>query len=55
MGKKPNTNVAISELGRERTARHWEQLEALRDQAVSASQASQSARRSASSSRVRPA
>jgi DNA-binding transcriptional ArsR family regulator len=53
--KKPRTTVTISRLGRERTARHWEQLEALRDQAVSASQASQSARRSAASSRVRPA
>ena len=33
--KKPLTTLAITELGRERTARHWEQLEALRDQAVS--------------------
>ena len=55
--KKPNTSVAITELGRERTARHWEQLEELRAsaQAVSRSQASQSARRSASPSLVRPA
>ena len=53
--KKPNTNVAITEPGRERIARHWEQLEALRAQAVSASQASQRARRSAAPSRVRPA
>jgi len=53
--KKPQTTVAISALGRERTARHWEQLEALRDQAVSASQASQRVRRSAAPSRVRPA
>ena len=53
--KKPLTTVEISEVGRERTARHWEQLEALRAQAVSASQASQSARRSAAPSRVRPA
>ena len=51
--KKPNTSVAITELGRER---HWEQLEELRAsaQAVSRSQASQSARRSASPSLVRP-
>ena len=53
--KKPNTSVAITEEGRERTARHWQHLEALRDQALSASQASHSARRSASRSRVRPA
>src|ERR687893_2018370 len=33
--KKPNTNVALTTVGRERTTRHWEQLEALRDQAVS--------------------
>jgi len=54
--KKPNTSVAITELGRERTARHWEQLEELKAsaQAVSRSQASQSARRSASPSLVRP-
>jgi DNA-binding MarR family transcriptional regulator len=55
--KKPNTSVAITALGRERTARHWEQLEALKQaaQSVSRSQASQSARRSAAASRVRPA
>ena len=53
--KKPQTTLTITAEGRERTARHWEQLEALRDQAVSASQASQRARRSAASSRVRPA
>ena len=47
--KKPLTTVEISELGRERTVRHWEQLEQLKQaaQAVSASQASQSAWRSA--------
>ena len=52
----------LAALGNERVgpfriAHHWEQLEALREQAqaVSASQASQSARRSASVSRVRPA
>ena len=28
--KKPNTSVAITALGRERTARHWEQLEELK-------------------------
>ena len=55
--KTPLTTVEISELGRERTARHWEQLEQLKQaaQAVSASQASQSARRSPAPSRVRPA
>jgi DNA-binding MarR family transcriptional regulator len=55
--KKPNTSVAITELGRERIARHWEQLEALKHaaQSVSRSQASQSARRSSAVSRVRPA
>jgi DNA-binding MarR family transcriptional regulator len=54
--KKPNTSVAITPLGRERTAHHWEQLEQLKAsaQAVSRSQASQSARRSASPSVVRP-
>jgi DNA-binding MarR family transcriptional regulator len=29
--KKPNTNVALTALGRERIARHWEQLERLRN------------------------
>lgn len=28
--KKPNTNVALTALGRQRIARHWEQLERLR-------------------------
>jgi DNA-binding MarR family transcriptional regulator len=28
--KKPNTNVALTALGRKRIARHWEQLERLR-------------------------
>jgi DNA-binding transcriptional ArsR family regulator len=28
--KKPNTNVALTSVGRERIARHWEQLERLR-------------------------
>jgi DNA-binding MarR family transcriptional regulator len=55
--RKPNTSVAITTLGRERTAAHWAQLEALKAsaQAVSSSQASQSARRSAGPSLVRPA
>jgi DNA-binding transcriptional ArsR family regulator len=55
--KKPNTSVAITADGRERTARHWEQLEQLKRaaQSVSVSQASQRATRSAASSRVRPA
>jgi DNA-binding transcriptional ArsR family regulator len=29
--KKPNTNVALTAEGRNRIARHWEQLERLRD------------------------
>ena len=29
--KKPNTSVALTPDGRERVARHWEQLERLRD------------------------
>jgi DNA-binding transcriptional ArsR family regulator len=53
--KKPQTTLTITATGRERTARHWEQLEALRDQAVSVSHASQSARRSSAPSFVRPA
>jgi DNA-binding transcriptional ArsR family regulator len=28
--RKPNTNVALTALGRKRTARHWSQLERLR-------------------------
>ena len=59
--KKPNTNVAITATGRERIARHWDQLEQLKRRAESAqaddvrrSAASQSARRSASPSFVRP-
>jgi DNA-binding transcriptional ArsR family regulator len=28
--KKPNTNVALTKVGRERVARHWGQLERLR-------------------------
>jgi DNA-binding transcriptional ArsR family regulator len=29
--KKPNTSVALTSVGAERVARHWEQLERLRD------------------------
>jgi DNA-binding transcriptional ArsR family regulator len=29
--KKPNTSAALTKLGRERTAAHWDQLEKLRD------------------------
>ena len=29
--KKPNTSVALTPVGRERVARHWEQLERLRE------------------------
>lgn len=28
--KKPNTNIALTSIGRERIARHWEQLERLK-------------------------
>ena len=30
VGKKPNTNVALTAVGRQRIAHHWEQLERLR-------------------------
>ena len=30
VGKKPNTNVALTAVGRQRITRHWEQLERLR-------------------------
>lgn len=30
VGKKPNTNLSLTALGRRRTAAHWEQLEQLR-------------------------
>jgi DNA-binding MarR family transcriptional regulator len=30
IARKPNTNVALTPLGRERIARHWEQLEQLK-------------------------
>ncbi|MDT4915541.1 MAG: hypothetical protein QOH89_241 [Pseudonocardiales bacterium] len=29
--RRPNTNVAITALGRERTSRHWQQLDRLRN------------------------
>ena len=31
VGKKPNTNVTLTALGRSRITRHWQQLERLRD------------------------
>jgi DNA-binding MarR family transcriptional regulator len=31
VGKKPNTNVTLTPSGRTRIARHWQQLEQLRD------------------------
>ena len=31
VGKKPNTNVTLTPSGRSRIARHWQQLEQLRD------------------------
>jgi DNA-binding MarR family transcriptional regulator len=30
VGKKPNTNVALTAVGRQRIARHWDQLERLK-------------------------
>lgn len=33
VGKRPNTNVALTPLGTERTATHWEQLERLKRRA----------------------
>ncbi len=30
VGKKPNTNVALTPVGKQRTARHWDQLERLK-------------------------
>jgi DNA-binding transcriptional ArsR family regulator len=33
VGKKPNTNVAITPLGKQRIAHHWEQLERLKRRA----------------------
>ena len=37
--RRPNTSVALTPLGRERIARHWEQLERLRDRAAAAGRA----------------
>src|SRR5215213_4392325 len=34
--KKPNTNVALTDAGRERIDRHWEQLDQLRQRARAA-------------------
>ncbi|GAA2733551.1 transcriptional regulator [Actinocorallia aurantiaca] len=31
IGKKPNTSAALTEAGRERIARHWDQLERLKN------------------------
>jgi DNA-binding transcriptional ArsR family regulator len=33
VGRKPNTRVALTDDGRERIARHWEQLDRLRETA----------------------
>ena len=30
IGKKPNTNVALTAVGKQRIARHWDQLERLK-------------------------
>jgi len=37
--KKPNTNIALTPLGRTRIAQHWDQLERLRSFSESAGQA----------------
>jgi DNA-binding transcriptional ArsR family regulator len=37
--KKPNTNVALTALGRRRIARHWDQLERLKNLSETAGQA----------------
>ena len=34
VAKKPNTNVALTPVGRERIARHWAQLERLRERSM---------------------
>jgi DNA-binding transcriptional ArsR family regulator len=33
VGKRPNTNITLTALGRRRISRHWQQLEQLRDSA----------------------
>jgi DNA-binding transcriptional ArsR family regulator len=38
VGKKPNTNVALTAAGRQRTAHHWDQLERLRSLSDAAGQ-----------------
>jgi DNA-binding MarR family transcriptional regulator len=40
--KKPNTNVALTALGRRRIARHWDQLERLKSLSETAGRASRS-------------
>ena len=35
VGKRPNTSVSLTPVGRERTAAHWEQLERLKGLATS--------------------
>jgi DNA-binding transcriptional ArsR family regulator len=34
VGKKPNTNVALTASGRKRIAGHWDQLERLRERSI---------------------
>ena len=34
VGKRPNTNVTLTALGKSRIAQHWQQLERLRDLAL---------------------
>jgi DNA-binding MarR family transcriptional regulator len=43
--KKPNTSVALTPVGRERVARHWEQLERLRQLSEEAAEPADSGRR----------
>jgi DNA-binding MarR family transcriptional regulator len=44
VGRKPNTRLALTPEGRERIARHWEQLDRLRGTAAPAPRAPRAAR-----------
>ena len=43
VGRKPNTRLALTDEGRERIARHWEQLDRLRETARRTSRAPRAA------------
>jgi DNA-binding transcriptional ArsR family regulator len=43
VGRKPNTRIALTDEGRERIARHWEQLDRLRETARPTSRAPRAA------------